>query len=261
MKSKLFLTAMMLMFVFGGTVSAREAESGSGSSNSSSSNSTDDNGVSGRTGSTDDNGVSGRTGDRSTDDNGTHSGLEVETEHGVTTFKPHGGMDDATFGAKVSDDSGMEVEVEHGVAFLKPHGGATAARNTALTNQLSGRILLQVEKHGEAWFVEPTTKKVVFLGRPDDAFMAMREFGLGITNDDLNKIPEAGDDNRGDTALTNRLSGKILLQVQNNGEAWFVNPVTKKRHFMGRPQDAFNLMRNLGLGVTDDTLAKLAAEK
>ncbi len=274
MKSKLLITAFMAMFIFGGQVMAREAESGSGSSGNSSSNSSsnsstddnstnsaDDNSVSGNSAGTDDNGVSGRSSNDSTDDNGTDSGMEVEVEHGVTTLKPHGGEDDATRTLRVHDDSGMEVETEHGVTFLKPHGGTVTAANTALMNQVKGRILLQVEKHGEAWFVEPTSGKIAFLGRPDDAFKVMREFGLGIKNDDLNKIAEAGDDKGSDAALANRLSGKILLQVEDHGEAWFVDPVSKKRHFLGRPEDAFRIMRNLGLGITDDNLAKLAAEK
>jgi len=257
-KSKLLITAFMAMFIFGGQVMAREAESGSGSSgNSSSNSSTDDN----SSNSVSNNSVSGNS---STDDNGNHTGLEVEVEHGVTTLQPHGGEDDATRTLRVNDDSGMEVETEHGITFLKPHGGvaaAASASNAALMNQVKGRILLQVEKHGEAWFVEPETHKVVFLGRPDDAFKAMREFGLGIKNDDLNRIAEAGDDKGSDAGLANRLSGKILLQVEDHGEAWYVDPVSKKRHFLGRPEDAFRVMRNLGLGITDDNLAKLAAEK
>lgn len=44
--------------------------------------------------------------------------------------------------------------------------------------------------------------------------------------------------------------GKIFLQVENNGEAWYINPTTKKRHFLGRPTDAYNVMRNIGLGIS-----------
>ena len=46
--------------------------------------------------------------------------------------------------------------------------------------------------------------------------------------------------------ITNRLSGRILLQVENSGEAWYVNPVNKNRYFLGRPSDAFRVMRELG---------------
>lgn len=121
----------------------------------------------------------------------------------------------------------------------------------SLAERLSGKILLQVEKNGEAWYVYPDTKERYFLGRPDDAFRIMRELSLGISNADLNKIPEAGTNVSGDLSLRRRLSGKILLQVEANGEAWYVNPETTRRHFMGRPTDAFKLMRELGLGISD----------
>lgn len=51
--------------------------------------------------------------------------------------------------------------------------------------------------------------------------------------------------------LANTLKGKILLQVEHKGEAWYVSPANGQRYFLARPADAFNLMRRLGVGVTD----------
>lgn len=55
-----------------------------------------------------------------------------------------------------------------------------------------------------------------------------------------------------DQEFAAKQAGKILLQVQNNGEAWYINPVDNKRYFLGRPADAFAVMRYLGLGVSND---------
>lgn len=135
-------------------------------------------------------------------------------------------------------------------------GLSVYAQSGSLEDRLKGRILLQVEDHGEAWFVEPTKKERVFLGRPADAFRVMREFGLGITNDDLAKIAKENEPAK-NNALSRKLAGKILLQVQSKGEAWFVDPVTLKRHFLGRPDDAFSVMRSLGLGVKTSDLNRI----
>lgn len=54
-----------------------------------------------------------------------------------------------------------------------------------------------------------------------------------------------------DKNFSTSLSGKILLQVQSKGEAWYVNPADNKRYFLSRPADAFNIMRNLGLGISN----------
>jgi hypothetical protein len=51
--------------------------------------------------------------------------------------------------------------------------------------------------------------------------------------------------------------GLIYLQVDRHGEAWYINPNDSKRYFLGRPQDAFNVMRNLGLGISNNNLNKL----
>ncbi len=131
----------------------------------------------------------------------------------------------------------------------------SAASSTA--DRLSGRILLQVEDNGEAWYIYPNDNKRYYLGRPMDAWNIMRALGLGITNADLARIPTGSDSWDGDNGLINRLKGKILLQTEGNGEAWYVYPINGKRYYLGRPADAFQIMRNLGLGITNSDLATI----
>jgi hypothetical protein len=57
--------------------------------------------------------------------------------------------------------------------------------------------------------------------------------------------------------LADRVSGRILLQVEDGGRAWYVNPVDKKRYSLGKPSEAFTVMRRLGLGITDKDLAEI----
>lgn len=172
------------------------------------------------------------------------------------------------------------------------------------TKNLAGKILLQVESLGEAWYVNPLDLKRYYLGRPADAFEVMQKLSTGITNADLNKVPiglidynDADSDNDGlsnrlETALgtdpkkddtdndgyndkleiennynplgnglilidqnfTNQQTGKILLQTEKTGEAWYVSPIDLKRYYLGRPTDAFEIMRKLSLGITNNNL-------
>lgn len=136
-------------------------------------------------------------------------------------------------------------------------GGAMAVQAATLSEQLKGRILLQVESRGEAWYVNPVDGRRHFMGRPDDAFGLMRNLGLGISNANLAKIPKSGESGWVPNELWRVVRGRILLQVEAKGEAWYVNPVDGKRYFMGRPADAFSLMRTLGLGITNANLAQI----
>ena len=61
-----------------------------------------------------------------------------------------------------------------------------------------------------------------------------------------------------DNDFAGKQKGKILLQVEGNGEAWYVNPEDGKRYFLGRPADAFQVMRDLGLGISNEDFEKLA---
>lgn len=59
-------------------------------------------------------------------------------------------------------------------------------------------------------------------------------------------------------SLLERLKGRILLQIEQHGEAWYVNPADGKRYFLGRPSDALEVMRQLGLGISDSDLSQIA---
>jgi len=129
------------------------------------------------------------------------------------------------------------------------------ARAASLGQKLSGQILLDVERNGEAWYIYPENNKRYYLGRPADAFAVMRELGLGITELDFQKIAQAGMPVAGDQSLAKKLSGKIILQVEKNGEAWYIYPKDLKKYYLGRPADAFAIMRQLGLGINREDLS------
>ncbi len=61
--------------------------------------------------------------------------------------------------------------------------------DTQLAKRLSGRILLQVEEKGEAWYVEKDSHVRFYLRNGDTAYAILRAFSLGISNANLNKIP------------------------------------------------------------------------
>lgn len=114
---------------------------------------------------------------------------------------------------------------------------------------LSGRILLEVESHGEAWYISPSDFKRYYLGRPDDAFNILRSFGLGISEADFSSVQRT---------VPSRLYGQILLRVQKSGEAYYVDPVSHQLYYLGRPLDAFNVLRSRGLGISEKDIVQIS---
>ncbi len=99
----------------------------------------------------------------------------------------------STENPKVEVDKPVEKPVvEKPVIILEPAkkpSTAVTKVDSILTNRLRGKILLQVESHGEAWYVRPDNGKRIYMKDGSIAYGMMRNLGLGITNADLKKIP------------------------------------------------------------------------
>lgn len=131
------------------------------------------------------------------------------------------------------------------VVFLFPPLFASAYS----TGDLNGMILLQVEASGEAWYVYPKTADRYFLGRPADAFQIMRNLGLGVKHEVLEQYLSG--------EFPEKLSGMIVLDVETDGEAYYIYPRDRKGYYLGRPADAFRVMREKGLGISNFNLSSV----
>jgi len=131
------------------------------------------------------------------------------------------------------------------------------ARTTSASVKHAGEIFLDVENHGEAWYVSPVDGRRYFLGRPDDAFRIMREHGVGISESGFAKIDSPLIAASDVVQNIKPLAGRIILQVEKNGEAWYINPRKLTKHYLGRPADAFQAIRSQGIGITRANLARI----
>ncbi|MFZ2681557.1 MAG: fibronectin type III domain-containing protein [Patescibacteria group bacterium] len=208
----------------------------------------------------------------------------------------------------VSDDPAL---LERKILVIEREKALVEEVDESLIERLVGRILLQVEERGEAWYVEPTTKRRYYLRDGSDAYNVLGSSGLGITNENLDKIPvgietrfqiqdsdedglddrlEAGlhTDNQStdsdsdgvsdideillgtdplgagiknhDYDLIDQLKGRIVLQVEQRGEAWYINPNDGKRYYMADGDLAYQIMRFLALGITNQDLRKIPVQ-
>lgn len=160
-----------------------------------------------------------------------------------------------------------EGESEDDLTYRLPDQAVYNAENfdAALQTRLKGSILLQTQKHGEAWYVHPDDGLRYYMRDGAIAYQMMRSFGLGITDADLALVPSVEEATKmlsvssvcATNATAKRLAGKILLQVEQKGEAWYVHPTLCYRIYLRDGDAAYDTMRYLSLGISDADLAKL----
>jgi len=210
--------------------------------------------------------------------------------------------------ATVGSETTTGVTLSYIKAVLEAEKKLVKNIDKALTNRLLGRILMQVENLGRAWYLNPTSLSRYYLADGNSAFSALRKFGLGIKNADIAKIPVGiesrftmtdsdGDGlpdkleealgtnpNKADTdgdsfsdgvevktgynplgtgkliysnSLVNKLKGRIVLQTESKGEAWYINPVDGKRYYLADGEAAYQIMRYLSIGISNKDIQKI----
>lgn len=120
-----------------------------------------------------------------------------------------------------------------------------------LLTRVKGRILLQVENNGEAWYVRPDDGKRYYMKDGETAYQMMRAFGLGISEADFAKLKA------GDYEMKKRLKGKIMLRVELHGEAYYLHPEDGSLHYLQNGNEAYRVMREKSLGITNTDLMKI----
>ena len=63
--------------------------------------------------------------------------------------------------------------------------------------------------------------------------------------------------NFSNNSLYNLLKGKILLKVDDSGKSYYVHHRDKKIFYLGRPNDAFEVMRQQAVGISNADLKKI----
>lgn len=76
----------------------------------------------------------------------------------------------------------------------------------------------------------------------------------------LNKLFPAQAASAQTQSLASNLKGNILLQVEANGEAWYVDPVSLERVFLGSPNNAFVVMSEYARGISNDDFDALSED-
>lgn len=158
--------------------------------------------------------------------------------------------------AEISDEELIEAE---------PSDLPEEDIDDALTERMYGRMLLDIEGNGEVYYVDPVTGGKEYLADGASAHRLLKRRALGITEENFSKL-ELGE-NIDDLSvcdsseLGNSLKGRIVLRVEENGEAYWIYPENCRAYYAGTYEKAYGLMRDFSLGITKNNLAKIQDNK
>lgn len=179
-------------------------------------------------------------------------------------------------------------------------------KDSDLPKKLAGKLLLRPEKNGESWYINPDKFKIYYLGQAYEAFQIVSKQGVGISDNNLDKIAISSfsdgidsdkdglsdsledalgtDKNNKDTdgdsyfdglEIDNNYSpfrkgkldldnnfaskqlGRFLIQTDNNGELWYVNPDDGLRYYISSSDSLFKVVSKVGLGVSETDFQEL----
>lgn len=137
-----------------------------------------------------------------------------------------------------------------------PTPAPATSSNFNLLEHVKGRLLLQVQQHGEIWYVSPVTGKR-YQVTTANALPLFRSLSLGITNADLGNIPEYGGYmHRYNMTLRNRVAGRLLLAVEDHGRVYYVQPDETWRREVTQ-ENIMDVFRKHSLGITDADLGTI----
>ena len=123
--------------------------------------------------------------------------------------------------------------------------------SSRIIDSVRGRIVLQVEDLGEAWYVDPVSGERYYL-RDGKAVMAiLRTLGLGISENDFSRLKS------GDAGLIEKLKGRILIRAEKDGEAYYLNPKDNGLNYLYDGDSAYKIMTDFGIGISTADLSQI----
>lgn len=98
----------------------------------------------------------------------------------------------------------------------------SAAVAKITTNDLLGRLVLQVENGNKLWYIDPTTKKRWYLHNDADLQKLIKEVGVKPTSVDFSKLAIHARDTTPPALLT-KYAGKIIISPDDSSKIFFLN--------------------------------------
>jgi hypothetical protein len=101
----------------------------------------------------------------------------------------------------------------------------------------------------DLFYINPVSQTKYCLNSAYDTFQVMRGMGQGINHRLLQIYTK--------NTFPSYLSGKIMLDVQNKGQAYYVDPKNQKGISLGKPEQAWKKMADKGIQIPKNELNRI----
>jgi len=118
--------------------------------------------------------------------------------------------------------------------------------------RLKGKILLQVESAGEAWWLNPDDEKRYFLGRPSDTWRIIQDKGIKIAGDELIQYLYF------DKSFPSTTAGRFIINEDDLMEVYYVLPEKLYGIKLNAAQEAWQVIKDQGLGISNENIRKIS---
>ncbi len=100
-----------------------------------------------------------------------------------------------------------------------------------------GKIILQVQQKGEAFYVFPGDDYRYYLDTPDNAYKIMRLLGTEVRHN----VATA-------KVLPPGLAGRVIIDVDDHGKAYYIEPAHRTATYLAGPKQVFEVIHRLDTG-------------
>lgn len=132
-----------------------------------------------------------------------------------------------------------------------------ATENTAtIKNRFAGSIVLEDRYFDKLyWYIDPVSQERYLLKNGDTLSRLLKNLSTGISDKDLAKLPNSDNNDAIDWEMTQKLKGSFLLQVENNGQIWYLNPLDQKIYSIDNGKNGLETLKNLALKLDEEKLS------
>ena len=142
-------------------------------------------------------------------------------------------------------------------------------------DSFKGKFIVPKGNKGKYYYIHPSEMEAYAFDNEESALLLFSKIGIGIKNIDIEKIlvgetsienssinndckiKDIGSKVLRDQEFLNSQSGKIFLQIENDGETWYVNPSDLKRYSIGEPENILDIVSCLSHEISDDALNEI----